>query len=284
MSTVKISQAVGAGQVNKYRDVKTIQTLLNSNRVITKPGSELKVDGLIGDRTISRIREFQEKVVRLKNPDGIVSPYGPTIRNLHNHSSPIALEQTNSNDKSVSEELYVSAAKALNCEVAAIKSVVITESQITGPFDSYGRPTILYERHIFSGLTNHKFDGSHPEISGPKYKKYGTVDAQYKKLQAAMELDKGAALKSASWGAFQIMGGNFSSAGYASIDAFVEGMQTINGQTYAFVNHIKNTPVLLHALQNKNWARFARYYNGESYKENDYDTKLSANYNYALHH
>ncbi len=283
MSTIKISQAVGEGQVNKSRDVQTVQSLLNSNKVITSPGNALSVDGIMGQKTISRIKEFQEKVVRLSRADGIVSPHGPTMRNLHNHSTSHIAMNFNTNARELTEDMYVSAAKALNCEVAAVKAVVMTESQITGPFDSKGRPTILYERHYFRRLTQGKYDHSNPDISGPRYAHYGKFSLQYERLNKAIELDRHAALQSASWGAFQIMGENFSTAGYASVEKFVEGMNTLSGQVYAFVNHISNTPSLLNAIRNKNWASFAYYYNGSGYKEKHYDTQMAANYNQALH-
>ncbi len=286
MSTIRISQAVGSGQINKYRDVKTVQSLLNGNKVITTPGNELDVDGKIGPKTIERIKEFQQKVVRLTTPDGVVSPHGPTIRNLHHHSNTVTPVKINFNTNAheLTEEMYVSAAKALNCEVAAVKAVVITESKVTGPFDEQGRPTILYERHYFSSLTNGKYDKSHPEISGPRYQHYGKFSIQYIRLNKAIALDRQAALKSASWGAFQIMGNNYETAGYASVEKFVEGMNTLSGQVYAFVNHISRTPVLLNAIRTKNWAKFAYHYNGSGYKEKNYDTQMAANYDYALHH
>jgi len=286
VSTIRISQAVGYGKINKYRDVKTVQLLLNSNKLITNPGDELNVDGLIGPKTIERIKDFQRKVVRLSNPDGIVSPHGPTMRNLHHHSNTVKPIKLNFNTdvQELTEEMYLSAAKALNCEVAAVKAVVITESKVTGAFDAQRRPTILYERHYFSSLTNGKYDKSHPEISGPRYQHYGKFSIQYDRLNKAIALDRQAALKSASWGAFQIMGNNYKTAGYESIEKFVEGMNTITGQVYAFVNHISNTPVLLNAIRNKNWAKFSYYYNGSGYKEKHYDTQMAANYNYALHH
>ncbi|WP_034948182.1 N-acetylmuramidase domain-containing protein [Erwinia oleae] len=283
MSTVKISHPVGVGQINKRQDVKTVQSLLNSNKVITNASNSLVIDGFIGEKTIARIREFQEKIVKLKSPDGIVSPHGPTMRNLHNHSTSHVSMTFNANEKVLTEDMYISAAKALNCEVAAIKAIVMTETEIRGPFDDQDRPTILFEKHYFSRLTQKKYDASHPTISGPATMDYGTFSSQYKKLYAAMELDKLAAYKSASWGAFQIMGENYSSSGYSDIISFVKGMETIGGQLFAFVNHVKNTPVLLHSLQSKNWSAFARYYNGPGYKKNKYDAKMGRNYEKSLH-
>ncbi|RRW66917.1 DUF3380 domain-containing protein [Pantoea dispersa] len=265
--------------------VKTVQSLLNANSVITTPGNELKVDGYIGEKTIAKIKDFQEKVVKLNNPDGIISPHGPTMRRLHGNVTPtknikINLDTTASQ---VTDGMYISMAKALNCEPAAIKAVVMSETK-QSPFDASGRPTILYERHYFSRLTNKKYDKSHPDISGEPYEVYGKFSEQYGKLNKAIALDRTAALQSASWGAFQIMGSNYATSGYANVEAFVQGMNTISGQVYAFVNHVSHTPVLLNAIRTKNWASFARHYNGKNYKQNDYDVKLSRNYDYALHH
>lgn len=90
MTTIQISQCVGLRQPNKSRDVKTVQSLLNSNKYITPPGSELKVDGFLGPKTIDKIKIFQEKIVGLRNPDGIVSPRGPTMRRLHGNITPVS--------------------------------------------------------------------------------------------------------------------------------------------------------------------------------------------------
>ncbi|MEI7186693.1 N-acetylmuramidase domain-containing protein [Dickeya dianthicola] len=41
-------------------------------------------------------------------------------------------------------------------------------------------------------------------------------------------------------------------------------MKNTNGQVFAFINHIKNTPALRSALQNKDRTTFARLYNGKN--------------------
>ncbi|WP_210456176.1 N-acetylmuramidase domain-containing protein [Pantoea ananatis] len=276
----RISAAVGIGQRNLYADVVTVQTLLNKNSVVTTPANKLNVDGVIGPSTINRIKEFQDKVVQMKDPDGIISPNGITMRNLVVHSS--FHTNTNRSTRAIvfSNEQLTQAAKELGCEIAAIKSVVLTETP-RGAFDKNGRPTILYERHYFHRLTNGKYD-SDPEISNKNSGGYGKFSAQYGKLNKAIALDKTAALQSASWGAFQIMGENYRAAGFGNVDDFVKSMETVQGQLNAFVNFIKNTPHLLPALQNKQWSTFARAYNGPKYKQNDYDNKLANNYQIAL--
>ena len=109
---------------------------------------------------------------------------------------------------------YIIAASQLNCEVAAIKAVAQTESPREAFQDFLGKkmPSILYERHYFKRLTGGKYNKSHPILSGPRGN-YGLYSAQYKKLLEAMSLDEEAALKSCSWGKFQIMGANYKNCG-----------------------------------------------------------------------
>jgi hypothetical protein len=90
-----------------------------------------------------------------------------------------------------------------------------------GSFDDHGRPSILYERHVFSRNTHPKgrFNASHPELSalngyGPGG--YGSFDAQYGKLERAYALEPEAAFEACSWGAFQVLGENAMALGYPS--------------------------------------------------------------------
>ncbi|UAY95746.1 N-acetylmuramidase domain-containing protein [Dickeya dadantii] len=277
MEEARIAFPVGNGQINRVEDVKTVQQLLNS-----RSNGTLSVDGIVGTRTQAAIIHFQRQIVGMGTPDGIVSPHGPTLRKLnHLHTRRPATSQPsfsgNSGD-SVSEELYLNAARELNCEVAAIKAIVMTETALRSAFISPGKPKILYERHYFRRLTQGRYDRAYPEISGERYKQYGSHELQYERLETAMTLDRQAALMSASWGAFQIMGANYRSAGFNDIESFVSAMGNINGQVFSFINHIKNTPALRSALQNKDWTTFARLYNGRKYAERNYHIKMANNY------
>ena len=174
---------------------------------------------------------------------------------------------------------YAAAATAIGCDAAAIRAVVATEVGIRGLFDEQGRPPILFERHIFHRLTGGKFDAGNPDISNPAQGGYGRFSEQYPKLDRALALDHTAALKSASWGAFQIMGENYAQAGSASVDAFVAAMKaSAKNQLAAFVAFIKADHRLATALRDRNWQTFASIYNGPSYAVNHYDAKMKANY------
>jgi len=168
------------------------------------------------------------------------------------------------------------AAKKIDCQVAAVRAVIDVESR--GGFLPDKRPKILFERHYFSRLTKRKFDGSHPLISNPKWGGYKGGAAEYDRLGAAIKLDRDAALRSASWGAFQIMGDNYKICGFGSAEDFVQAM--VSGepaQLDAFVSFVKKNG-LADELIRLDWAGFARGYNGPAYKANKYDAKLFAAY------
>lgn len=138
------------------------------------------------------------------------------------------------------------------------------------------RPQILFERHVFHRLTQGAHDSGNDDISKPKAGGYLGGAAEYARLERAMALDKSAALQSASWGIGQVMGFNFKVAGFTSTDKLVAGMvKDENAQLQAMANFIKGNN-LAGALQRGNWVSFARGYNGEEFKRNEYDTRLAA--------
>jgi len=178
----------------------------------------------------------------------------------------------------LTEKDYKDAAKMLDAEVAAIKAVAEIESAGNGFLQS-GEPKLLFERHIFSKRTGGLFDGSHPNVSNRVPGGYGTAGNQHKRLQEAVTLNRDAALMSASWGKFQIMGFNYALAGFNTLQEFVNAMyRSEREHLLAFVNYIKNVS-LDDELREHRWADFARKYNGPEYRKNKYDTKLKGAYN-----
>lgn len=170
------------------------------------------------------------------------------------------------------------AAIQIGCQVAAVRAVIDVESR--GGFLPDGRPKILFERHYFSRLTKRKFDASHPDICHPKWGGYKGGLHEYERLGRAITLDRDAALRSASWGAFQIMGDNYKLCGFTSAEDFVKAMVSgASTQLDAFVSFIRKTG-LSDELIRTDWPGFARGYNGPAYKANKYDDKLAAAYRF----
>lgn len=136
------------------------------------------------------------------------------------------------------------------------------------------RPPILFERHIFSKLTNRQHDIC--DVSNPQAGGYGPSGAnQYLRLANAIQLNRTAALQSASWGLAQIMGMNFRSAGFDDVETMVSAMSdSEDAQLAAFAAFLKGNR-LDQYLQAHNWASLANGYNGPNYAVNQYDTKLA---------
>jgi hypothetical protein len=162
-----------------------------------------------------------------------------------------------------SEEAYRAAAARLAVDVPAIKAVADVESNGVTHWPS-GRGPILFEAHWFGRLTGYRFNDSHPGISTRAWDRtlYQGGEAEYARLEEAAALDRKAALQSASWGAFQIMGFHYATLGFASPQAFVDRMQTADGQLDIFVAFIKASPAIEDALRRHDWHNFAAFYNG----------------------
>lgn len=172
---------------------------------------------------------------------------------------------------------YLRAAHVLGVEVAAIKAVAEIEAP-RGGFLVSGEPTILYERHIFSRLTNRRYDNQYPTISNRIPGGYIGGIAEHLRLQRAVELDRDAALQSTSWGKFQIMGFNYAACGCKTLQEFINLVfRSEQAQLGLFVNFLRSQGLVKY-LKAKDFTGFARRYNGPAYAKNKYDTRLRAAY------
>ena len=287
MAAMRITHSVGIGGVNNANDIKAVQTALNALLALIPPTAPLVVDGKLGanperSKTVAAISLFQRKVVGLVRPDGKIDVNGRTHRSINDKlnagSSSYRLPSVQSSP-ALTDADYSAVATALGCEVAAIKAVAEVESA-GDAFFSNGQPKILFEAHIFSRLTKRAYDVSHPTISSRSWNRalYAGGIAEYKRLEQALQLDVSAALQSASWGRFQIMGFNYQACGYSLVENFVKDMfQSQAKQLDAFAAFLKHNGLDKH-LKNKDWAAFAKGYNGPEYAANKYDVKMKDAY------
>lgn len=180
--------------------------------------------------------------------------------------------------KRLTDADFSQAAQSLGVDDAAIRAVAEVES-IGAGFLSSGEPVILFERHVFSRLTQGRFDKDYSDVSNRVPGGYGRKTDQHARLQRAAALDREAALQSASWGMFQVMGFNYRACGFSRLQTFINAMYAgEQEQLAATVRFIRANPAMHAALQVRDWARFAAAYNGPEYKKNKYDTKLAAAY------
>jgi hypothetical protein len=174
---------------------------------------------------------------------------------------------------------FTRVAHRLQCEEAAIRAVAEVESGGRTGFLRDRRPKILFESRWFHKLTEGAFDASHPHISTPKWvRNYSGGAGEYDRLAAAIDLNREAALKSASWGMFQVLGANHGVAGFDDVESFVaahcesEGAHLDGFAGFVLGNRLDDE------LRDKRWADFARGYNGPGYAQNRYDVKMAEAY------
>lgn len=249
-------------QGDRSEDVRVLQAALTSK------GYPVPTTGYFGDITLNAVKSFQS-ASGLK-ADGLV---GPDTKN--------ALESTT---EASSDSPYSALAGILGITERLIKTIAKVESNGNG-FLSDGRPKILFERHVFYRLLKAKgIDAdslvlSQPDIVNTATGGYQGGSSEYDRLQRASVIDDDTASMACSWGAFQIMGEHWASLGYPSVVDFVEAQNSVEGQLHCFGMFIKNSPSIVAALQQQDWAKVARLYNGPAYAKNSYDTKLESTYN-----
>lgn len=193
----------------------------------------------------------------------------------------------NSEIKCLTDDDFNQISQMLACEPATLKAVQQVETGGRGGFFAPGKPAILFEGHIFwrqlkeRGLNPEEHLSGNNNILYPKWTRQHYVGGirEYDRLEQARKIHKEAADASASWGMFQIMGFNYAACGEASVERFVQSMcESESKQLLLFANFIKKNGKMHSALQSKDWAAFARCYNGPGYAQNRYDVKLEAEY------
>lgn len=259
---------------DRSQAVRTLQKNLNSH------GGALVVDGDYRDATEKAVRAFQLQA-------------GLVVDGIAGEKTQAALTGEDCSQLLKNADL-VSAAQRLDLPLASVYAVNEVESNGKG-FFANGKPAILFERHIMyrqlctprhpgddvAELKRHagELAAQYPAIISPSAGGYTGGTAEYQRLATARLIDDTAALESASWGAFQIMGFHWKRLGYASVQEFAAAMAASESQQFdAFVRFIEADPALHKALKARKWAEFARLYNGPNYQRNLYDTKLQRAY------
>lgn len=174
---------------------------------------------------------------------------------------------------------FQAVAQRLGCEWEAVAAVAEVESGPLGGFTPDGRPVILYERHLFSRKTNSLYDVTHPSVSNRTPGGYPRAQAdRWAQLAQAYVLNAEAALQSASYGRFQVLGQNFTNLNLPNAAVYVSKLsRSERDQLDAFEGFVRANG-LADELQRKDWAGFAGRYNGPGYSENQYDIKMAQAY------
>lgn len=251
--------------------------------LLVQLGYQIPATGYFGDLTDAAVKDFQ-----LKNnlvSDGEVGIKSWTI--LMEKAKPGNVL----GDKFLSEQDLIDFANNHNLELAAVKAVNEVESRGKGFFID-GKPKILFEGHVFwqqlkaAGIDPASIsNASNADVLFQRGSRAHYIGGtrEYDRMEKAASIladpkVREAALASASWGSYQIMGYHAIKLGYASVQNFVEQMY-IHERNHleAFGRYITVFGCINH-LRAKNWAAFAKCYNGSGYAQNKYDTKMAAAY------
>ncbi len=187
-------------------------------------------------------------------------------------------------DKGIMQEVE-RVAMAMNLDPACLMAVVEVESggRYFARVNGRKEPVIRFEGHYFYRLLP-RAKRNRAVVQGLASHRAGRVrnpSAQVSRwalLDAACKIDRGAALASVSWGVGQVMGVHWRWLGYANIEGLVkEARSGLSGQVRLMARFIKKAG-LVETLNSRDWAGFARAYNGPGYRRNRYDVKMARAY------
>lgn len=182
-------------------------------------------------------------------------------------------------------------ATELGIKPSALAAVLKAESSGHG-FGTDGRQIIRFENHIFQKQWGEKhadefdqhfqFDPKE-KWKGQRWRKaadgewqtfHGNQAKEWDVFTYARSLDENAALRSASYGAGQIMGFNHKAVGYDDAAAMVKAFDSgIRPQLDAVIAFIKNHPTCMKWLKADDYVTFAKGYNGVG-KEKEYGATI----------
>ena len=180
---------------------------------------------------------------------------------------------------SLTDEDFQLVAEELGVEVAAMKAVVSIEAGAAMKgFWAPGVPVINFDPSMYR-VYGPKAPSKAPDknakvpegLSGYALKEWKQLtNARHKNAQGA---DMGT-----FWGMFQIGGFNYKICGCATVEEFVQKMSYSElEQLELFAKFLVSTGMVKY-LQKKEWAKFARAYNGASYARRGYHTRMANAY------
>lgn len=181
--------------------------------------------------------------------------------------------------ESLTDEDFRLVAHELGIEVAAMKAVVSIEAGAAMKgFWAPGVPIVNYDPTMYA-----KYASKAPVKTGDKNAKVpsglsGYALKEWTQLTNARKRNAQGADMATFWGMFQIGGFNYKLCECQSVDEFVEKMSYSElEQLELFAKFITNVGYLKY-LKNKDWAAFARRYNGPNYAKRGYHTRMAKAY------
>ena len=226
----------------------------------------LSLDGEFGASTERAVKEFQES--HGLGVDGIV---GPLTWGLLIPPRP-----------KISEEDWKEVASEIGVKVSILKAIHEVETA-SSSYLPQGYPALLFEAHIFyrelkaGGINPESLMSSHPGIISKSWdrKLYKGGFGEVTRMNEAFQISPTPALKSASWGAFQICG--FNAPGGDVYGFYKKIWESETGQLRVLADFLKISGIIPY-MKSLNFREIARRYNGGGYEANNYHIKLEKAY------
>lgn len=128
------------------------------------------------------------------------------------------------------------------------------------------RMKALFEAHVFSRFTNHRYDASHPNISSRSWNRslYKGGAREYDRIAEAANLDETAALRAVSWGLGQVLGMNYQMLDFRTPQEMVENFKQSEDNQFDGMIKFCEKSGALSRLQRAipDFVGFTRIYNG----------------------
>lgn len=164
----------------------------------------------------------------------------------------------------ITENEYKNLSITFGIPVPSIKAIQLVESSGSGFDKITGKIKIQFEPSWFKKLARIIISNG--------------VDNQKKEWIAfnkAFAKNPNKAMESTSWGCMQVMGLHWKRLGFDSVGEMIDfAKKSEKNQLWLGLKFISTDYKILIALKSKNWATFAKYYNGTNYRINKYDVKL----------
>jgi len=143
------------------------------------------------------------------------------------------------------------------------RMIIRFENHLFWAYWGKANPAGYSQYFVFDQTTSWKGHQYHPQPNGPWLDVHQNQNSEWAAFNLASTIDVTAAKKSISMGLTQILGSNFRAIGYASPDAmFAAFAANEKFQLLGFFNFVKNDQRQISALRNRDYAGFARIYNG----------------------
>jgi hypothetical protein len=205
----------------------------------------------------------------------------------------------------ITKELITRAAAPFGFNPDTCYAVARTESGLSGFDAKTGKILIQFEPHVFRRNLPAADLATYRRIVGKANKNEALSPAEagllalyvlvfgnevelqapeWRAFNAAFRINQEAAIKGASWGAFQILGENHLAAGYADARAMHADYLTGEAaQVSSFLRYCAGHPTPRRVLAAKSpdleaFADFAQYYNGKNYHVKGYHKTMLKHY------